>query len=76
MIAPPLLRRQWMSELRQKFLIDDFDRAVVSVLSHDKPESWLKGARDRLGRYSWHSKAGLVVVDEAHHLAAFGEWRW
>ena len=26
-ITPPLLRRQWMSELRQKFLIDDFDRA-------------------------------------------------
>ncbi len=69
-IAPPLLRRQWMSELRQKFLIDDFDRAVVSVLSHDDPASWLKGARDRLGRYSWHSRAGLVVVDEAHHLAA------
>ena len=69
-ITPPLLRRQWVSELRQKFLIDDFDRAVVSVLSHDEPESWLKGARDGLGRYSWHSKAGLVVVDEAHHLAA------
>ena len=69
-IAPPLLRRQWVSELRQKFLIDDFDRAVVSVLSHDNPVSWLKGARDGLGRYSWHSKAGLVVVDEAHHLAA------
>jgi ATP-dependent helicase HepA len=69
-ITPPLLRRQWVSELRQKFLIDDFDRAVVSVLSHDKPESWLQGARDGLGRFSWHSKAGLVVVDEAHHLAA------
>lgn len=69
-IAPPLLRRQWVAELRQKFLIDDFDRAVVSVLAHDKPESWLKGARDGLGRHSWHSKAGLVVVDEAHHIAA------
>jgi len=69
-ITPPLLRRQWVSELRQKFLIDDFDRAVVSVLSDDKSESWLKGARDGLDRYSWHSKAGLVVVDEAHHIAA------
>ena len=69
-ITPPLLRRQWVSELRQKFLIDDFDRAVVSVLSHDKPESWLEGARDGLGRFSRHIKAGLVVVDEAHHLAA------
>jgi ATP-dependent helicase HepA len=64
-----LLRRQWVSELRQKFLIDDFERAVVSVLSNDKPESWLKGARDGLGRFTWHSKAGLIVVDEAHHLA-------
>ena len=71
-ITPPLLRRQWVSELRQKFLIDDFDRAVVSVLAHDKPESWLEGARDGLGRFSRHSKAGLVAVDEAHHLAA---WR-
>jgi ATP-dependent helicase HepA len=65
-----LLRRQWVSELRQKFLIDDFDRAVVSVLAHDNPESWRKGARDAFGRYGPHSKAGLVVVDEAHHLAA------
>ena len=69
-IAPRLLRRQWVSELRQKFLIDDFNRAVVSVLANDNPESWLKGARDGLGRFSWHSRAGLVVVDEAHHLAA------
>ena len=72
-ITPPLLRRQWVTELRQKFLIDDFDRAVVSVLSHDKPESWLEGARDGLGRFSWHSKAGLVVIDEAHHLAALAD---
>lgn len=69
-IAPPLLQRQWVAELREKFLIDDFDRAVVSVLAHDKPESWLKGASDGHGRHSWHSKAGLIVVDEAHHLAA------
>jgi ATP-dependent helicase HepA len=69
-ITPPLLQQQWESELRQKFLIDDFDRAIVSVLAHDDPESWLSGARDGLGRYSWHSKAGLLVVDEAHHLAA------
>ena len=70
MIAPPLLRRQWVSELRQKFLIDDFDRAVVSVLSHDNPESWRGGARDATGRYSPHSSAGIVVVDEVHHLAS------
>lgn len=63
-ITPPLLRRQWVSELRQKFLIDDFKHAVVSVMSHDDPESWQGGARDAIGRYSPHRSAGLVVVDE------------
>ena len=69
-IAPPLLRRQWVAELRQKFLIGDFNRAVISVLANDDPESWGGGARDGLGRYSPHRRAGLVVVDEVHHLAA------
>ncbi len=74
-IAPPLLRRQWVTELRQKFLIDDFDRAVISVLAHDDPSSWQQGARDGLGRNSPHSNAGLVVVDEVHHLAAMAPSR-
>lgn len=69
-ITPPLLQRQWLSELRQKFLIDDFKHTVVSVLSHDNPESWQGGGRDAIGRYSPHRSAGLVVVDEVHHLAA------
>jgi ATP-dependent helicase HepA len=69
-ITPPLLRRQWVTELREKFLIGDFDRAVISVLAHDKPESWQGGASDGFGRYSPHRQAGLVVVDEVHHLAA------
>lgn len=69
-LAPPLLRRQWVGELKQKFLVDDFDRAVISVLSHDDPESWLRGARDTYGRYSPHRQAGLLVVDEVHHMAA------
>lgn len=69
-ITPPLLRRQWVSELRQKFLTDDFGDAVVSVLAHDDTESWHSGVRDAKGRYRPHSEAGLVVVDEVHNLAA------
>jgi ATP-dependent helicase HepA len=69
-LTPPLLRRQWVAELKQKFLIDDFDRAVIAVLSHDNPESWELGSRDSYGRYSPHRQAGLLVIDEVHHLAA------
>lgn len=69
-LAPPMLRRQWVSELREKFMIDDFDRAVIAVLAHDNPDSWAGGARDTFGRYSPHRDAGLLVVDEVHNLAA------
>jgi ATP-dependent helicase HepA len=69
-LAPPMLRRQWVAELREKFMIDDFDRAVISVLAHDKPDSWAGGARDTHGRYSRHRDAGLLVIDEVHNLAA------
>lgn len=72
-LAPPMLRRQWVGELREKFMIDDFDRAVISVLAHDNPESWARGARDTYGRFSPHHQAGLLVVDEVHNLAAAAE---
>jgi ATP-dependent helicase HepA len=72
-IAPPLLRRQWVSELRQKFLLDDFGEATVSVLSHDDPKAWRGGTRDVHGQYRLHRNAGLLVIDEAHHLAALAE---
>lgn len=69
-IAPPLLRRQWVAELREKFLIDDFEDAVISILSHDNPDSWLGNAADGHGRSRSHRNSGLVVVDEVHNLAA------
>ncbi|HUP86875.1 MAG TPA: protein DpdE [Acidimicrobiales bacterium] len=69
-LAPPMLRRQWAAELREKFTIDDFDRAVIAVLAHDNPDSWAGGARDTYGRYSPHRNAGLLVVDEVHNLSA------
>lgn len=68
-LSPPMLRRQWVAELREKFMIDDFEGAVISVLPHDNTESWSGGARDTYGRYSPHREAGLVVVDEVHNLA-------
>lgn len=69
-IAPSLLRRQWVAELREKFLIDDFENAVISVLSHDNPTSWLSNATDATGRARPRRDADLVVVDEVHNLAA------
>ena len=69
-IAPPMLRRQWVVELREKFLIDDFPRAIISVLSHEDPEAWSGSAQDSFGRTSLHTQAGLLVVDEVHNLAA------
>lgn len=68
-IAPPMLRRQWVAELREKFMADDFKRAVISVLGHDQPDRWEGGGRDNFGNYEPHKRAGLLIVDEAHHLA-------
>ena len=68
-IAPPLLRRQWVAELREKFMIEDFERAVISVLSHDRPDTWEGGGRDNFGNYESHKRAGLLIVDEVHNLA-------
>ena len=69
-IVPPMLRRQWVSELREKFMADDFERAVISVLGHDQPERWSGGGRNNLDNYSPHTEAGLLIVDEVHNLAS------
>jgi len=68
-IAPPMLRRQWVAELREKFMADDFERAVISVLGHDQPDKWEGGGRDKFGNYEPHKRAGLLIVDEVHNLA-------
>jgi ATP-dependent helicase HepA len=72
-IVPPMLRRQWVSELREKFMADDFERAVISVLGHDQPERWRAGGRDNVGNYRPHTEAGLLVVDEVHNIASGGD---
>ncbi|MGA4792248.1 protein DpdE [Nocardia sp. AB354] len=57
-VAPDLLRRQWIRELRLKFFIDDFcPPAQISFVAHEHPERWAK-----------HHYSDLVVVDEAHRL--------
>ena len=58
-LAPEPLRRQWSRELTDKFFIDDFPGATVTITSHSTPDRW----RDYHG-------ADLVVVDEAHELVA------
>lgn len=60
-IVPDTLRRQWQDELRERFFIDDFAAARISIVAHETPPRW----RDAQG-------PDLVVVDEAHHLVAAG----
>lgn len=57
-IAPDALRRQWLTEMVDKFLVSDFPLATIKVSSHNTPEVWK--------RYRGYD---LVVVDEAHLLA-------
>ena len=61
-LTPEPLRRQWSRELTDKFFIDDFRDAAVTITSHATPDRW----RDYQG-------ADLVVVDEAHELVTVGD---
>ncbi|CAM5716111.1 protein DpdE [Streptomyces griseomycini] len=56
-VSPSPLRRQWLSELRSKFHIEDFPAATVVVTKHETPGKWAD--------YHYFD---LVVVDEAHAL--------
>lgn len=56
-LTPASLRRQWLSELLNKFFIDDFRQATIKLLSHDTPDHWVE-----------HVNADLVIVDEVHQL--------
>ncbi len=62
-IVPAALLRQWREELRTRFfLADQIDRTVHLIASDNREQI------DRLGQ-----NAGMIVIDEAHHLAA-GAW--
>jgi ATP-dependent helicase HepA len=58
-LAPDALRHQWLDELLERFFIEDFPEAKLVVASHEEPEKW-----------SRYHNFDLVVVDEAHFLAA------
>ncbi|WP_079177547.1 protein DpdE [Streptomyces albidoflavus] len=60
-VSPVALRRQWLSELKDKFHIGDFPDATIVVTSHETPEKW-----------AGYKHADLVVVDEAHALVQAG----
>ncbi|MEU9923768.1 protein DpdE [Streptomyces griseoluteus] len=60
-VSPAALRRQWLSELKDKFHIGDFPDATIVVTSHETPEKW-----------AGYTHADLVVVDEAHALVQAG----
>ncbi|MDA1015951.1 MAG: protein DpdE, partial [Planctomycetota bacterium] len=62
-VVPGSLLRQWREELRSRFFLEDqLDRSIHLVSLQDL---------DGLERFG-HA-AGMIVVDEAHHLAA-GAW--
>ncbi len=56
-LAPDVLRRQWVRELAEKFFIDDFPDAGVRCVSHEMPSRWER-----------YHNSDLLVVDEAHRL--------
>ncbi len=56
-LVPPFLVRQWQEELRSKFFVNDFGTAC-------RVEDYASMARSR------DDGVDLLVIDEAHHLAA------
>jgi ATP-dependent helicase HepA len=62
-IVPPALVLQWRDELTRRFLLQVELEDTVNVVPFDDPE----GIRESL------QGAGMVVVDEAHHIHR-GEW--
>jgi ATP-dependent helicase HepA len=58
-IVPPALVGQWRQELAQRFLLGD----LLDDFLHVVPADDLSGIRDEI------SEAGMLVVDEAHHLS-------
>ena len=56
-VVPDVLRRQWRSELVDRFFIDDFPSATIKIAAHESPEAWSK-----------YSEFDLLVVDEAQQL--------
>jgi ATP-dependent helicase HepA len=59
-ITPPSLMVQWRRELRKRFLLGDLlDDSLLVMSMGDEPTKLLEALQ----------KAGMVVIDEAHHLS-------
>lgn len=58
-ILPPFLIGQWQQELVNKFFLEDFLHADIRFARNDEPDTW--------------SPADLLVIDEAHNLAALAD---
>jgi ATP-dependent helicase HepA len=58
-ILPPFLIGQWQHELANKFFIKDFTQANIRFARNDEPSTW--------------APADLLIVDEAHSLAALAD---
>ncbi|WP_394250308.1 protein DpdE [Arthrobacter pityocampae] len=59
LILPPFLIGQWQHELTSKFFIEDFIHADIRFARNDQPSTW--------------APADLLIVDEAHNLAALAD---
>lgn len=56
LILPPFLVGQWRQELTNKFFLQDFPRSDIRFSRDDEPATW--------------APADLLIIDEAHNLAA------
>ncbi|WP_322075462.1 protein DpdE [Burkholderia cenocepacia] len=64
-LAPPALVWQWRNELSARFGLANFLDDFLHVVSHDDPEELEETLKN----------AGLLVVDEAHHLSRLSNER-
>ena len=62
-LVPHQIRRQWESELLEKFFVDDFILSNVHVLSLEEASSW--------NLPPGSGPPDLLVIDEAHHVAGW-----
>ncbi|MDQ0679673.1 ATP-dependent helicase HepA [Arthrobacter pascens] len=59
LILPPFLIGQWQQELADKFFLNDFTQANIRFARNDEPSTW--------------APADLLIIDEAHNLAALAD---
>lgn len=80
-LVPPLVLRQWQEELKEKFGEDFFiiTRSTLKEANGNNPfeqhakclASMYWTARDDVKSYLYEAKFDLIIVDEAHKMAAY-----